>query len=70
MEANRLHRPTRDFILTMIRQGPCTIRQIADTCHSSSYDVVRYLSDMVRHDQIMVKSVNGQLIVSSGTMDH
>lgn len=70
MKATRVNRATKDVIFWMVQQRPCTIRQIAEYCSSNSYEVVKYLSEMVRHGQIMVKSVNGQLFVSSSNLNN
>lgn len=68
MKTPRVDRATKDVIFSMIQQQPCTIQQIAEYCSSNSYEVVKYLSEMARHGQILVKSINGQLIISSSIM--
>lgn len=70
MKTTRLNQATRDVIFSMVQHQPCTIQQIAEYCSSNSYEVVKYLSEMARHGQILVRSVNGQLIVSSSTMSN
>lgn len=50
-------------ILSMLKRRPCTIRQLAEAFASSSYEVVKYLSDMVRSGEIAVRSADNQLLI-------
>jgi hypothetical protein len=61
------HRAARDTILSMVRQGPCTIRQLADACATSNYEVVKYLADLVRRGEIAIKSGDNPLLVVSAS---
>ena len=63
--AHRLDLSTRDVILSMLERQPCTIRQLAEHCSSNRYEITKYLSKMSKKGLIMVKYINGQLIVSS-----
>ena len=66
-EANQV---TRDVILSMVENSPCSIQQISHAFSARSYEVIKLLSDMVRNGQVMVKSTNeGLFIVSSGGMN-
>jgi len=67
MELNQkqVNRKTRDVILSMIQDRPCSIRQITTSCSSRSYEVVKLLSDMVRSGQILIKSTNEGIFVVS-----
>jgi hypothetical protein len=68
MELKKRHvnRETRDVILSMVQDRPCTIRQITNAFSNKSYEVVKLLSDMVRNKQILVKSTSeGLFVVSS-----
>lgn len=56
-------RLSKDVILSMVRQQPCTIGQIARSCAVSSNDVVKLLSGMVRGGQLSVKSQGDRLLV-------
>jgi len=58
-----VNRETKDVILSMVKDRPCTIRQITNAFSNKSYEVVRLLSDMVRNGQVMVKSTNEGLFV-------
>lgn len=68
METRKSHvnRETKDVILSMVKDRPCTIRQITNAFSNKSYEVVKLLSDMVRKGQVMVKSTNEGLFVISG----
>lgn len=61
-----VNKGTRDAILSMVEDKPCTIRQITSAFHNKSYEVVKLLSDMVRQGQIMIKSTNEGLFVVGG----
>ena len=65
MELNQeqVNRKTRDVILSMVQDRPCSIRQITTSCRSRNYEVVKLLSDMVRSGQILVKSTNEGIFV-------
>lgn len=63
-----VNRGTRDVILSMVQDRPCTIRQITNAFSNKSYEVVKLLSDMVRNRQLMVKSTSeGLFVISSDT---
>ena len=66
MEKRHVNRETKDVILSMVNDRPCTIRQITNAFSNKSYEVVKLLSDMVRNGQLMVKSTNEGLFVISG----
>ena len=72
MELKKRHvnRETRDVILSMVQDRPCTIRQITNAFSSKSYEVVKLLSDMVRNKQIMVKSTSEGLFVVNNNRGH
>ncbi len=72
MELKKRHvnRETRDVILSMVQDRPCTIRQITNAFSSKSYEVVKLLSDMVRNKQIMVKSTSEGLFVVNNHRGH
>jgi hypothetical protein len=63
MREMRVNRETKDVILSMVKDRPCTIRQITNAFSNKSYEVVKLLSDMVRNGQVMVKSTNEGLFV-------
>jgi hypothetical protein len=66
LSKKQANRKTRDVIMSMVQDHPCSIRQITTSCSSRSYEVVKLLSEMVRSGQIMVKSTNeGIFVVSS-----
>lgn len=66
LSKKQANRKTRDVIMSMVQDRPCSIRQITTSCSSKSYEVVKLLSEMVRSGQIMVKSTNeGIFVVSS-----
>ncbi|BBO71187.1 hypothetical protein DSCA_51170 [Desulfosarcina alkanivorans] len=64
------HPATRNVILSMVRDQPCSIRQITRAFNSRSYDVVRLLSEMVRNGQVMVKSTDTGLFVVGSHSNH
>ncbi len=66
MRKRHLDRETKDVIFSMVKDRPCTIRQITSAFSNKSYEVVKLLSDMVRHGQVTVKSTNEGLFVVSG----
>lgn len=66
MGKRHVNRETKDVILSMVKDRPCTIRQITSAFSNKSYEVVKLLSDMVRNGQVMVKSTNEGLFVING----
>jgi hypothetical protein len=61
-----INRESKDVILSMVKDRPCTIRQISNAFSNKSYDVIKLLSDMVRNGQVMIKSTNEGLFVING----
>jgi hypothetical protein len=61
-------RLSKDAILSIVETQPRTVRQIVHFFNSNSYEVVKHLSNLVRHGQIGVKSINGQLTVFKNKM--
>jgi hypothetical protein len=66
MRKRHINRETKDVIFSMVKDRPCTIRQITNAFSNKSYEVVKLLSDMVRHGQVTVKSTNKGLFVIRG----
>ena len=68
---NPVSRATKDVILSMVENKPCSVQQITHSFKSRSYEVIKLLSDMVRTGQIAVKSTDeGLFVVSVGAVTH
>ena len=64
-ETQRRKPPTKDAILSMVAQQPCTVQRIKDAFSARSYDVVKLLSDLVRSGQVVIRSTNERPLVVS-----
>lgn len=65
---NPRHRASRDIILAMVQQRPCSIQQLTRSFNARSNEVVKLLSDMVRDGQLVIKSTNEGLFVVPSDM--